>query len=272
MNARKVVFAALFFLWAGRLIAQDMVATTSVLSSVISDVAGGRLKVLTLVPSGSCPGHFDLKAGDLKTLERDGLLFAHGFEGYLDRIRDSVRRPGFSPFIIKVNGSWLLPPFQEEAYRKITGIMCVLFPRDDDFFRKREKDALSRIKAAGVSARKMVDAGGMRGVPVVCNEHIREFLEYAGLDVKMVYGRKEDLTASRIRDIILIARRSGAGLVVDNIQAGPDTGVLIARQLGIPHVAVSNFPGVFPNTPTLMKTLQENVRRIVEAYDAKNKS
>ncbi|HNS32939.1 MAG TPA: metal ABC transporter substrate-binding protein [bacterium] len=272
----KKIIAVLLLLVFGRYACgQDIVATTSVLASAVREIGGNRIKVTTLVPYGSCPGHFDLKASHLRLIERSGVLFAHGFEGYLEKIKASIRHPGLKPFkviqIVEVEGNWLVPAAQMEAYGKISEILSGLFPRNRDFFEAKRINAENKIIETDIAVKKIVESYKLKGVPVICNSHIKDLLEYIGFNVIGVYGRKEELTASDIKKLVLLAKKENVRLVIDNLQAGPDTGTVIASQLKISHIAISNFPGVFPGTDTLRQTLHENVRRIASVYEKKNK-
>jgi zinc transport system substrate-binding protein len=44
----------------------DIVAGSSLIANIIEDVADGRLKTCTLVPPEMCPGHYDIKPGDIE--------------------------------------------------------------------------------------------------------------------------------------------------------------------------------------------------------------
>lgn len=252
---------------AGIACGQDLAATTSVLSSVIKDITKEQLKVETLVPSGSCPGHFDLNVNHLRLIEKTGILFAHGFEEYLEKIKQSVNNTQFTPFIIEVEGNWLVPESQKQAYGKITKILSGKFPKYADFFEKNRKQAEEGINETDRDIKSIAAEKKFSGKPVICNSHIKEILEYTGFDVVATYGRKEELTPSTIKNLINLCKEKKVRLVVDNLQAGPDTGRVISEELKIPHLAISNFPGVFPGTPTLRQTLYENVKRIVDIYE-----
>ena len=60
-----------------------IVATTSLIASIVEEVGGDRFDVVTIVPFGMCPGHFDIRPGDVKLLEEASLLLEHGWEGKL---------------------------------------------------------------------------------------------------------------------------------------------------------------------------------------------
>ncbi len=270
---RKVLFSIIFLLTAGLACGQDLVATTSVLSSVVEDIAKDKLNVETLVPAGSCPGHFDLKVRHLQNLKKSGILFAHGFEVYLKQIEDAVGNPLFGPVIILVDGNWLIPENQKQAYKKVAAVLAEKFPQYGDFFEKNRQAAYDNIEKTDTAIKKLAGNARISGIRAVCNSHIKEVLEYAGFEVAATYGRKEELTPAGIKNLIALCREKNVRLIVDNLQAGSDTGRIISNELKIPHLAISNFPGVFPGTPTLRQTLEENVKRMLSAYEtAQNKT
>jgi zinc transport system substrate-binding protein len=265
-NFLKFIFTG-FLLMAGFTYGQDLAATTSVLSSIIRDIGGEKIRVVTLVPPGSCPGHFDLKAGDLKVIEKSGILFAHGFEEYLGIIISSVNNPDFKPLTVEIKGSWFIPHNQKEAYRRISGILSSRFPQHSDFFEQNRKKAEEEINKVDNQLKKLFDDKKLNGIPVICNSHIAEMIAYMGFDVAATYGRKEELTAVDIKNLIKLCRERKVRIIIDNLQAGSDTGRVIADELNLPHLAISNFPGVFPKTPTLRQTLYENANRILTVYE-----
>jgi zinc transport system substrate-binding protein len=48
---------------AGRL---KVVATTSLIAEIVSDLGGPAVAIATLIPPASCPGHFDIKPDDMR--------------------------------------------------------------------------------------------------------------------------------------------------------------------------------------------------------------
>jgi len=261
------VLPVLVLLTTRCLYGQDLAATTSLISSVINDIAKGRIETATLVPPGSCPGHFDLKTNDLKTIEKTGILLAHGYEEYLGQITGSVKNPHFAPVIIGIEDNWLVPDVQKQVYREISTILSDRFPQYGILFAKNIKKAEEEINRTDREIKKLAAEKNIRGIPVICNDHIKEILEYIGFDVVATYGRKEELTPSSIKNLMAVSRARNVRVVIDNLQAGLDTGKIFSDELGISHLAISNFPGVFPGTPTLRQTLYENAKRIITVYE-----
>jgi len=263
MRDKNIVLGVLL-LTARILLGQDIVATTSVLSSAIKDITKDKLTVETLVPSGYCPGHFDIKGSHLASIEKSGLLFAQGFEPYLEQIKTSIKRKDFAPVIIKTEGSWFVPENQKKLYLSINHKLSERFPEYDDFFEANTIKAIDEIEKRDRKIKEMMK--DIKGSPVICNNHIKEMLQYLGLWVVATYGREEELTPSDIKNLIEIGRKGKITLVIDNLQAGPDTGKVIADELRVPHITISNFPDGFPETPTLRDTLLYNAKRIRAAY------
>lgn len=264
---KVITLGIILFTMAGPACGQELVATTRVLSSIITDITRDKIQVQTLIPSGACPGHFDLNVNHLRVIEKTGVLFAHGFEEYLDDIKQSVRNPEFKVFIIRVERNWLLPASQKELYIKTTKILSDIFPQYADYLEKNRKRIEKDIDRTDREITKMINEKKLYGVRVVCNNHIKDVLEYMGLTVVTTYGRKEELTPSTVKNLIKTCKKENVLLVVDNLQAGPDTGKLISEELKIPHVEISNFPDIFPKTPTMRETLYENTRRIIAVYE-----
>jgi len=267
---RKKFFIFLGFLISRIIFGQDIVATTSVLSSVVKDIVKDTLNVETLVPSGYCPGHFDIKSSHLLSIEKSGILFAHGFEPYLEQIKASIKREDFSPVIIKIDGSWFIPENQKKLYFGICEILSEKFPGYRNFFNSNTKKAIKEIEKTDKKIKEMMK--NLKGSACICNNHIKEMLQYLGLDVIATYGRKEELAPVEIKNLIKIGKEKDVKIIIDNLQAGPDTGKVIAEELKIPHITLSNFPDGFPKTPTLRDTILENVKKLIEIYEkSKNK-
>lgn len=269
----RILFSVIFLTAAGCIYGQNVAATTSVLASVIRELGKDKIETATLVPSGSCPGHFDIKARHLEIIETGGILFAHGFEEYLDKIKQAVSNERFEPFLIEVEGSWLVPEVQKQMYGKITVILSGCFPELADFFTENKKAAEREIEMVDKNIQNISALKNLSEVSLICNAHIKEVLEYMGFKVVAVYGRKEDLTPPEIKELIKLGREKDIKMVVDNLQAGSDTGKVISSALQIPHAAISNFPGFSPESPTLRHTLYSNLLTIIAAYEqAKNQA
>lgn len=267
---RYLISSILLLLFVVTLSAQEIITTTSVLSSAIKEIVKDKFKVEALVPSGYCPGHFDIKGKHLASIEKSGLLFAQGFEPYLEQIKETIKNPDFSSVIVRTDGSWFTLENQKKIYREIKEKLSEKFPQYKEFFENNYKKAVTEIENTDKRIKDMLKEKKLEGLSVICNSHIREMLEYLGFNVAGTYGRKEELTPSEIKNLLNKGKQENVSLVIDNLQAGSDTGRIIADELKVPHITISNFPQTFPDTPTLRDTLYKNAERIIEIYE-KNK-
>lgn len=57
-----------------------VITTTSILGSIVRDIAGGNVDVIILVSPTICPRHYDVRPSDVWSLENADIILYHGFE------------------------------------------------------------------------------------------------------------------------------------------------------------------------------------------------
>lgn len=90
-----------------------------------------------------------------------------------------------------------------------------------------------------------------RNLPVaIASVQQAPLLEWLGFRVVATYGRPEEFSARELTRLARVAVDSGVGLVVDNLQSGPEAGKPLAEVLKVPQVTLTNFPGAegYPQT------------------------
>ena len=58
-----------------------VVTSTSMIAQIVKRVGGDRVDVINIIPPAQCPGHFDVKPGDIQKLADADLFFLHGWQG-----------------------------------------------------------------------------------------------------------------------------------------------------------------------------------------------
>lgn len=265
---RRVSVTIALALWLGVAVTLPaeplrVVATTSLLASLLRDIGGQRVQVSVLIPPASCPGHFDLRPGDVATISRSGLLFAHQFERFVDRIGE-VAGKQVRVYRISVRDNWLVPRTCAEAAGQVAEILSQIDPAGKAVYQRNLERLRQRTSTLDTELKARLKQAGVPNTPVVGSEMLNPLLDWMGLKVVATYGRAEDLTPVEWQRVTAAARRASARLVIDNLQSGASTGAELARELGARHVMLSNFPGGFPNTPSWESCLRENVRRVTE--------
>ncbi len=244
-----------------------VVTTTSLISSIAERVGGNKVQVANIIPPAQCPGHFDVKASDMKVLADAKLFLMHGWQGEMfttDLIK-SADNPDLRVVSLNILGNWLTPSVQIQAIGNITSTLVEIDPQNAAYYQNNAASQQQAITAKGDELKAMLEAGNVSQVNVICSEQITGFVQWAGFNVTASYGRPEDLSIKQIRELIDQAREAGVALVIDNLQSGFNAGESMVNEIGAVQVTISNFPGGFDNTETWEKAAEEDVNRLLEA-------
>ena len=99
-----------------------VVTTTCLLEQIVERVGGDLVDVANIIPPAQCPGHFDVKPGDIQKLADAELFFMHGWQGemFTQKLIDSADNPDLTVVTINIPGNWMTPPVQLQAIDEIT--------------------------------------------------------------------------------------------------------------------------------------------------------
>jgi len=243
-------------------------AGTSLIAGIVQEVGQDKVEVVTIVPPAVCPGHFDLKPGDVQKLADAKLFFRHDWQGkmFTQDLIASVHNKDLQVVEVAVPGNWMAPPVQKEAVQKIAAILKEKDPANQTWYTQNAERLLSLIESKGRENREKLAAVDAK---VICSDMQAGFLKWAGFDVVDTYGRPEELNPQKLQGLIEKGKQAGVKLVVDNLQSGPDAGKGLAEELGAVQVTISNFPGGLPQTDTWAAALDKNVELLLEALKKK---
>jgi len=244
--------------------------TTTLMSSVVRAVGGDRVNVHTVIPYGMCPGHFDLTPGEAETLRSADMILCHGFERFLDGLETG---PGTKKITVQIKGNWMIPQVYLQAVTNIRDILTKAMPASEALFAERA-DVYSRrvIQAAETFAESIAP---FQGTPAVCAGMSRELAESMGLWAVAEFARDEDVSVRALHQILTRAEEQGAVLVIDNMQSSGKVGRVIADELDVPFVMLSNFPASDSGTagkPPYLAALSSNYSAVLRALEAEGES
>lgn len=244
-----------------------VVTTTSVLSSVVEDLAGDIVDVLHIVPPSLCPGHYDIRPGDVELIRSASLVIKHGIMGefWLKTLIDKANESGDLRIpVVTVGGSWNTPNAARTLYKNVASALKNYLGID---INQRLNACLQAINATEIELMELAYESKFKDVPVVVMLWQKSFVELLGFRVVATYGPPEKLTESDIIEIEENATKEGAKLVIDNIHSGVSVGKRIANDIGAIHVALINFPGVIPEANNLTSMMMYNARLLAEAVN-----
>ena len=107
-----------------------VVTSTSLIAQIVERVGGDQVNVVNIIPPAQCPGHFDVKPGDIQKLAEADLFLLHGWQGekFSQDLIASANNPDLSVVTLDIqtteNQNWMVPAVQIEATDKITAALC----------------------------------------------------------------------------------------------------------------------------------------------------
>jgi len=217
-----------------------VVASTTLISTIVQAIGGDRFAVTTIAPAGLCPGHFDLKPSDVAAANNAKLILNHGWEAWYPALEKAIIPPGPRRVTLATKGNWMIPDIHKQATAEIAALLAELDTARADTLRLAAEKFRADVDSAGSAARALL-AG--RDLPaIIAAEQQAPFLEWLGFRVVATYGLAEDFTAQEMTRLARVALDSSVKLVVDNLQSGPDAGKPLAEALKVKHVTLTNFP------------------------------
>ena len=217
-----------------------VVASTTLISTIVQTVGGDRFAVTTIAPAGLCPGHFDLKPSDVTAANNARLILNHGWEAWFPALEKAIIPPGPRKVTLATKGNWMIPELQKKAAAEVAELLMELDTARADTYRLAATNYQTDVDSVAAAARALL--AGKELPAVIAAEQQAPFLTWLGFRVVATYGRAEDFTAQELTRLARVASDSGVKLVVDNLQSGPDTGEPLAQGLGAKHVTLTNFP------------------------------
>jgi zinc transport system substrate-binding protein len=217
-----------------------VVASTTLISAIIEALAPGRFAVTTIAPAGLCPGHFDLKPSDVAAANSARLILNHGWEAWYPALEKALIPPGPRKVTLATKGNWMIPELQKQAAGEIANLLRELDPARADTYRLALARYEADVDSAATTARSLL--AGRQLPAAIAAEQQASFVASLGFRVVASFGRAEDFTAQGLTRLARVALDSSVGLVVDNLQSGPDAGKPLAEALKAKHVTLTNFP------------------------------
>jgi len=244
-----------------------VVTSTSMIAQIVKRVGGDRVDVINIIPPAQCPGHFDVKPGDIQKLADADLFFLHGWQGekFSQDLIASANNPNLTVVKIDLLGNWMTPPVQQEATEEITAALCQADTKNSAAYQQSATEYKDKIAAKEAEIKARLAQAKLSSVKVMCAEMLAGFVKWTGLTIIASYGRPDSLTPQLVKILVDAGRETGVTLIIDNMQSGQDAGAGIAEELGCQRIVLSNFPGGFENTETWEKAIDRNIELILEA-------
>ena len=248
---------------------EEVVTGTSLISEMVQQMTGSQESLYNLLPPNMCPGHYDMRPGDLEAVAACRLLVLQPWQRAMPSIENVVKAskvPEARIRVIAVPGNWMLPATRIKAVRTLSEVLAVEYPERKEAIRAAVKIMVADSVQVDAWGSAQLKALSPETIKVLCSEQQGDLARWAGLTVVQTYGRPESLSVAQVAALTDRTKENRIALVIDNLQSG-DTkmGESLARDTGAVHVVLSNFPGAEKGQDTWEQTFKKNVERIVTA-------
>lgn len=243
-----------------------VVVTTSLLATMVHDLAGDSFAVETLMPAGTCPGQFDLDPNQARRIGSAALVLRHERQGFLD--------PRFAAAGVKSEsvagphspGLWTIPSVYASYVALVARELSSRQPTLAAGIETRLE--VLRIEMVRLSEKLQSKANPLRGTRVLAAQFQAEFLQWLGLEVVGTFPPTDDPPPALIRTSLAKARGGKVSLIVGNVQSGERLPSTLASALGVPLAMLSNFPRE-SRAGALGPLLEDNVRILLGTIESR---
>jgi len=248
-----------------------VVTSTSLIAQIVERLGGSEVEVVNIIPPAQCPGHFDVKPGDIQMLADTDLFILHGWQGekFSEDLIASADNPDLRVVSLDIQttdgNNWMVPSVQQEAVDKITAALAEVDPEHATTYQQQATAYKEGVAAKEAEINTELSQVDLSTVNVMCAEMQAGFVSWLGLNLVSSYGRPDSLTPQVVRELIDTGNNEGVTLIIDNLQSGQDAGAAIAEELGCSRIILSNFPGGFHETETWEKAIDYNIDLILQA-------
>ena len=247
-----------------------VVTSTFLIASVVERVGGERVDVVNIIPPAQCPGHFDVKPGDIQKLAEADLFLLHGWQGemFAQDVIASANNADLTVVTVDIEGlgsDWMTPPGQLAATDKISDALCQVDAENCAVYQESATEYKDKIVAKEAEIKAKLNQFNLSEVNVMCAEMQAGFVKWVGFNIITTYDRNDPSIPQVVRELVDTGREENITLIIDNLQSGQDAGLPIAMDIGCRRIILSNFPGGFDNTETWEKAIDRNIELILEA-------
>jgi len=247
-----------------------VVTSTSMMAQIVERVGGDFVDVVNIIPPAQCPGHFDVKPGDVQRLADADLFLLHGWQGeiFSQELIASANNPDLTVATIDVkvgeNTNWMTPPVQLAAVDRIVAALSEVNAENAATYQELAAEYKGGITAKEAEIEAKLAKEDLASINVMCADMLEGFIQWTGLNIVAVFGRQDSLTPQVVQELVDTGREENVTLIIDNLQSGQDAGAGLAEELGCARIILTNFPGGFDNTETWEKAIDYDIELILE--------
>ena len=222
--------------------AVEIAVANSYLYAAVQDLCGSETPILSLVPPGMCPGHFDISPGQVNQLCHCKLLLVFGFQSNIENVVSRIRQNGLTVYKVSPEGGLCLPQTYIKVVEEVAKALSEQFPQRQDEFQQRLAHIEVRLKQLESELRTYMDDLSLQQTSVLASGHQAEFAKWLGFDVVSTFSGGDAETPAQINESLKKVAADHIGYVIANQQEGTALASALAKRLDAQMAVFSNFP------------------------------
>lgn len=242
-----------------------VIATSEVFGSLVRAIGGEDVLVITIIPAGFCPAHYDLRPSDFLHLSQARLVIYHGIEVWMDRLLANVNPKAK---VVKLPGPWNYPEALAEKAKAVAMALEEILPEKAELFRTKATDFLAKLEVLSQTIKARAQELRIAEIPAIVMIWQESFARWLGLNVVATYPPEERLSVRDLAELAQKGKETGVRIVIDNLQSGISFGGRLAWTIGAAHLVLTNFPGPIPGTVDMLSMLKVNAELVFAAVEA----
>lgn len=268
MRAKLLLLSAIFSLSLASVAQPVVIATSDVFGSLARALGGEEVLVITIIPAGFCPAHYDLRPSDFLHLSQAKLVLYHGIEVWMERLLASTNPEAL---VVKLGGPWNYPEALSEKANAVAEALSRILPEKADVFAQRLSLFLSELANLAEEIESKAQELHLSEIPAIVMTWQKDFVSWLGLNIVATYPPEERLSIKDLAELAQKGQENGVKLVIDNLQSGVSFGGRLSQAIGAVHVVLTNFPGPIPGAVDMLTMLKVNANLIFSAVEALQK-
>lgn len=236
--------------------------SSSYLECAARDVLGGEAAMLRLAEPGMCPGHFDIRPGQVRELRGCRVLLRFDFQRSLDQ---EVEGTGCVAVAVSMAGGMCEPESYLSACRQVAEGLERASLLDGATSRTRLAGIRARVEGMSGAMRARIEEAGLKDAAVITSSHQAGFCRWLGLRVVAAIGGADTASVGQVDRALVLGRQANCRLVIANRPEGAQLAESIADRLGAKLVVFDNFPAMTASQRDFGGLVGANVDRLIAA-------
>jgi len=254
---------------------ETIVVGTSAIHSAIKDLTGKDTDLAIVVPPDLCPGHFDLKPGDMEKFLNARLIILHTWQKELPSIKSLIRGtnpPKEKVAYIQVEGNWLVPQNYMRGLEEIGKTLITAGLLTEEDYKKQFEKRKNEILAFEQETIQKVKKCNPENIYLISSTFQSDFVNWLGFKVIATFPRTEEFNLSSWGELLDKSKKEHVNIVVENLQSDEIEIVKkLSSELNAKPVVLSGFPYACPTCNSWEASVENNITILLNAINNKEK-